>query len=129
MKRNTDALESQIEASARFNPLALTEFLERRDGVVCVDRTKILHNDDDERLFIIILARDYRSGYRDINVTTVYFDVDGNNIIGGIYDTVAGRKVNRRVIASPSFDPMNRYRYVYNEDTINLIRDRILAAT
>lgn len=129
MKRNTDALESQIEASSRFNPRKLTEFLELRDGTVCVDRAKILHSEEDERLFIITLTCDYRSGYKNLDNTTVYFEVAGDNIIGGAYDMAACRKINRRVIASPSFDPMNRYRYVYDEEIIGLIKGRILAAT
>lgn len=129
MKKRPNALEHQIEAASRFNPRRLTEFLENRNGTACVDRSKILCNEEDERLFIITLACDYRSGYKNIDSLTVYFDVVGDRIIGGVYDLKEDRRVNGRNIAAPSFDPVVPYRYVYDEEVISLIKDRIRAAT
>ena len=85
------ALDVQIEASKKLNPRILKDFLTRtEDGTVIVDRSRLLKNKDDERLFYVILNRDYRWNYRYSETATVYYVVENGKVYGGVYEPGVG---------------------------------------
>ena len=73
--KNT-AITEQIEASKRFNPYSLKDFLARTEGgEVIVDRTRLLKTQDDVRLFYIILNKDYRQALKYFRDNNIKFDL------------------------------------------------------
>ena len=116
------ALEVQIEASKKFSPYKLKDFLTRtEDGTVIVDRTKATQNDkDNERLFLVVLNCKYLWNWRDCENVTIYFETDGEKVIGGVYNTRTKERERRRVIATESEGKLV-YHYIYKHDTLNEI--------
>ena len=116
------ALEVQIEASKKFSPYKLKDFLTRtEDGTVIVDRTKATQNDkDNERLFLVVLNCKYLWSWRDCENVTIYFETDGEKVIGGVYNTRTKERERRRVIATESEGKLV-YHYIYKRDTLNEI--------
>lgn len=95
------AIYEQVEASKRFNPFTLKDFLIRtKEGDVIVDRSHLLKTKDDLRLFYIILNKDYRWDYRFPETSTIFFRIENGQIIGGIYETDIGSR-SQRVIVAP----------------------------
>lgn len=95
------AIYEQVEASKRFNPFILKDFLIRtKDGDVIVDRSRLLKNQDDLRLFYIILNKDYRWDYRFPDTSTIFFRMKNGQIIGGVYEMSIGSR-SQRVIVVP----------------------------
>ena len=116
------ALDVQIEASKKFSPYKLKDFLTRtEDGTVIVDRTKATQNDkDNERLFLVVLNCKYLWNWRDCENVTIYFETDGEKVIGGVYNTRTKERERRRVIATESEGKLV-YHYIYKRDTLNEI--------
>ncbi len=116
------ALDVQIEASKKFSPYKLKDFLTRtEDGTVIVDRTKATQNDkDNERLFLVVLNCKYLWNWRDCENVTIYFETDGEKVIGGVYNTRTKECERRRVIATESEGKLV-YHYIYKRDTLNEI--------
>lgn len=116
------ALEVQIEASNKFSPYKLKDFLTRaEDGTAIVDRTRATQNDkDNERLFFVVSNCKYRWGYRDFEHVTIYFDTDGEKVVGGVYNTRTKERETRRVIATESTGELV-YHYIYKRDILNEI--------
>lgn len=95
------AIYEQVEASKRFNPFILKDFLIRtKEGDVIVDRSRLLKTKDDLRLFYIILNKDYRWDYRFPETSTIFFRIENGQIIGGVYETDIGSR-SQRVIVAP----------------------------
>ena len=114
------ALDVQIEASKKFSPYKLKDFLTRaEDGTVIVDRSRLLKNKDDERLFYVILNRDYRWNYRYSETATIYYVVEGDKVYGGVYEPEVGCH-SQRLIAETSTGHLV-YHYIYKHDTLNEI--------
>lgn len=115
MKRT--ALDVQIEASKKFNPRKLKDFLTRiEDGTVIVDRSRLLKDKDDERLFYVILNRDYRWNYRYSETATIYYVVEGGKVYGGVYEPGVGR-YSKRLIAETSTGHLVHH-YIYSKQTL-----------
>ena len=116
------ALEVQIEASKKFSPYKLKDFLIRtEDGTIIVDRPKTTQNDkDNERLFLVVLNCRYSWGWRDCENVTIYFETDGEKVIGGVYNTRTKERETKRVIATESVGKLV-YHYIYKRDTLNEI--------
>ena len=111
MKRS--AFDVQIEASKKFNPYTLKDFLTRlEDGTVVVDRSRLLKNKDDERLFYVILNRDYLWNYRHSTTATIYYVVENGKVYGGVYEPGVGR-YSKRLIAETSTGHLVRH-YIYS---------------
>ena len=121
-----DVFDVMFEASEKFSPEKLCQQLVKIDnGVVVVDRTKILKSKDDERLFIVILNKDYMWNYADdLQDVTVYFQTGDDYVIGGVYNTKLRKKLTRRVVAVSHAKGLT-YKYVYGHDTIKEICDAI----
>ena len=115
------ALDVQIEASKKFSPYKLKNFLTRaEDGTVIVDRAKATQNDkDNERLFYVILNRDYLWNYRYSETATIYYVVEGDKVYGGVYEPEFGCH-SKRLIAETSTGHLV-YHYIYKHDTLNEI--------
>ena len=114
------ALDVQLEASKKFNPRKLKDFLTRaEDGTVIVDRSRLLKNKDDERLFYVILNRDYRWNYRYSETATIYYVVEDGKVYGGVYELGIGC-YSKRLIAETSTGHLV-YHYIYKHDTLNEI--------
>lgn len=123
------ALYVQNEASIKFNPYTLKNFLIRaEDGTVIVDRTKALQNKDTERLFLVVLNRDYLWGYRDFEHVTIYFEVDGEKVIGGVYNTRTNERETHRIIATRYQGGLCDH-YSYTPNILNAIIDAIHRTT
>lgn len=113
-----EIIDARIEAAKRFNPKRLCKNLTRtEDGVVIVDRSKCVHTMGDERLFMVSMNADYGWDFSDYQNSTIYLQIDGNDVIGGIYNTASKDKKTRRVIAVVSDDGLTR-RYVYSLKTM-----------
>ena len=111
----------QNEASKRYNPRTLSRFLTREaDGMVIVDRAQVIKDMDDERLFLVILNRDYRWGYKNFEDVTIYFVVDGKTIVGGVYNTRTKERETQRVIATARQDVLC-YHYIYRDVVLSEI--------
>ena len=121
------ALDVQIEASKKFNPRILKDFLTRaEDGTVIVDRSRLLKNKDDERLFYVILNRDYRWNYRYSETATVYYVVEDGKVYGGVYEPGVGC-YSKRLIAEASTGNLVHH-YIYSESTLMEICNAISKA-
>ena len=120
---------ARIAAAKRFNPKNLCGYLTKgEDGVAVVDRAKLLQTKDDERLFVIAMNADYRLNYSDCDCSTVYFEVEDERIIGGIYNLQTRTKKTKRQIAiSPEGVGVTR-QYVYSQSTLDEMRKAILNA-
>ena len=111
MKKN--ALDVQFEASKKFNPYTLKDFLTRlEDGTVVVDRSRLLKNKDDERLFYVILNRDYLWNYRHSTTATIYYVVENGKVYGGAYEPGVGC-YSKRLIAETSTGHLVHH-YIYS---------------
>ena len=122
MKRT--ALDVQIEASKKFNPRTLKDFLTRtEDGTVIVDRSRLLKDKDDERLFYVILNRDYRWNYRYSETATIYYVVEDGKVYGGVYEPGVGRH-SKRLVAENSTGHLVHH-YIYSEPTLTEICNAI----
>jgi len=115
------ALDVQIEASKKFSPYKLKDFLTRAEGgTVIVDRTRATQNDkDNERLFYVILNRDYLWNYRYSETATVYYVVEDGKVYGGVYEPEVGC-YSKRLIAETSTGNLVHH-YIYKHDTLNEI--------
>ena len=121
------ALDTQLEASKKFNPRILKDFLIRaEDGTVIVDRSRLLKNKDDERLFYVILNRDYRWTYRYSETATVYYVVEDGKVYGGVYEPGVGCH-SKRLIAETSTGNLVHH-YIYSELTLMEICNAISKA-
>ena len=121
------ALDTQLEASKKFNPRILKDFLIRaEDGTVIVDRSRLLKNKDDERLFYVILNRDYRWNYRYSETATVYYVVEDGKVYGGVYEPGVGCH-SKRLIAETSTGNLVHH-YIYSEPTLMEICNAISKA-
>lgn len=111
------ALDVQLEASKKFNPYTLKDFLTRtEDGTVIVDRSRLLQNKDDERLFYVILNRDYRWNYRYSETATIYYVVEEGKVYGGVYEPGVGCH-SKRLIAEASRGHLVHH-YIYSVPTL-----------
>ena len=111
------ALDVQLEASKKFNPYTLKDFLTRTgDGTVIVDRSRLLQNKDDERLFYVILNRDYRWNYRYSETATIYYVVEEGKVYGGVYEPGVGCHL-KRLIAETSRGHLVHH-YIYSASTL-----------
>ena len=112
------ALDVQLEASKKFNPRTLKDFLTRaEDGTVIVDRAKATQNDkDNERLFYVILNRDYLWNYRYSETATIYYVVEEGKVYGGVYEPEVGCH-SKRLIAETSGGHLVHH-YIYSALTI-----------
>ena len=111
------ALDVQLEASKKFNPYTLKDFLTRADdGTVIVDRSRLLQNKDDERFFYVILNRDYRWNYRYSETATIYYVVEEDKVYGGVYEPGVGCH-SKRLIAETSRGHLVHH-YIYSAPTL-----------
>ena len=118
-------IDARIEAAKKFNPKNLCNFLiKAADGVVIVDRAKAIKNSEDERLFVVTMNADYRWDYSCHEYSTVYLQIDGEEIVGGIYNTKTHEKTTQRKIAS-SFSGSVARQYVYSATTMKKMREQI----
>ena len=113
MRRN--ALHVQNEASNKYNPYTLKSFLTRtEDGTVIVDRSRLIKSEDDERLFYVVLNRDYKWGYSNPKTTTIYFRESGGRIYGGTYEDKTGCSSERIIAVAMSLAKEYDYKpYLY----------------
>lgn len=122
MKKTTS--DVYIEALKKFNPYTLKDFLIRiEDGTVVVDRSRLLQNKDDERLFYVILNRDYLWNYRYSKTATIYYVVEEGKVYGGVYEPGVGC-YSKRLIAETSSGNLVHH-HIYSEPTLTKICNAI----
>lgn len=86
----------------KYSPERLIEHLVLTEaGDVIVDRASVLKDHDDEIAFFIILDHDYGWDFEDFNNSTIYFEVRGGVLYGGVYNIRSGERVSRLPIAAP----------------------------
>lgn len=114
------ALYVQNEASKVYNPYTLKDFLTRtEDGVVIVDRSRLLKTKDNERLFYVVLNKDYKWDYRYPLTTTIYFKVIDGKVYGGVYEASAGCRSKQIIAVERSIAHEYDYNiYVYEQETL-----------
>lgn len=119
------AKDARIEASQKFNPYVLCHYLTRADdGIVIVDRSRVIKDKETQRLFDVILNVDYLWEFHNPDRTTIYFDVEGGEIYAGLYQIGFGR-YTRKLIATTRCPGMMR-RYQYPQETLDKMIDLIL---
>ncbi len=110
-----------IEASQKLNPYHLCHYLKRTEGGdIIVDRSRLIRNKNDERLFYVILTSDYFWNYHNPEGTTIYYEVRNGRLMSGLYDTNLGGKYTRKIIASSETDGITR-QYKYSKDAMEEI--------
>lgn len=123
------ALYVQNEASKRFNPYVLSSYLTHTDtGIAIVDRKALITNQDDERLFYVVLNKDYGWAYRCPETSTVYFMEENGMIYGGVFDYEQGIQTQRLVAINRAMaKKYNIYNhlYVYDDATLSSIAQSI----
>lgn len=123
---NMSNRDDVIKALGEFSPNALAKNLIRsQDGVVYVDRAKMIDNPEKESRFYYMINRDYIAGYKNIKRLTVYFEVVGNEIVGGGYDPVDGKKTSRRRIISTNENVEMRTPYTYTKEDLEKFKNTI----
>lgn len=126
MRKN--AIYEQVEASKRFNPYELKDYLTlTKDGLVVVDRKRLLKKPNDIRLFYIILNKDYKWDYRYADTSTIYFKIENGQVVGGVYEDVYGIRTSQ-IIAVPRAQAKHYdYNvYAYEPEDIEKIIESIL---
>lgn len=119
------ALYVQNEASKKYNPYVLKDFLTRtKEGIAIVDRSSVVKSNDDERLFYVILNRDYLWDYRYPETTTIYFEINDGKVYGGVYEYNIGCR-SKRIIAEEATTYHLVHHYVYNAHILQTICDAI----
>lgn len=78
--------DKQFRAACKYTPESITHALKRdENGVIYADRSMLVHNDDEEYEFRMALDFLYRWGFRNAKNSTIYLEIDGDTIRGGIY--------------------------------------------
>lgn len=117
------AIHAQNTASRRFNPYKLKDYLIRIEGGdVVVDRARLLQSKDDERLFYVILNKDYKWDYRCPETTTIYFEEKDGKVFGGVYEASAGRRSNQIIAVTRDIAKEYDYNlYSYEPEALDAI--------
>ena len=111
----TNALYVQNEASKKFNPYVLKDFLMRtEDGTVIVDRSRLLKNNEDKRFFFVVLNKDYKWNYRHPDTATVYYEIQDGRIYGGIFEPNLGCLTRQIIAVKPGERIVDIEEYCYN---------------
>ena len=120
--------ERIIKAMEVFSPKSMSKHLIRTDrGAVIFDRG-ILTTDELKAMFYYILNRDYNSGYKNIENTTVYFETINGCIVAGAYDLTTGDKKSRRVLISTNEQVLSRTPYTYTKELLEEFENKIMNA-
>lgn len=107
---NVSQRKKFIQALIEYSPDALLRGLKRApDGTVYYDKQLFVRSTEDESKFFYILNRDYLSGYKDIENMTVFFDVEGDVIIGGAYNIISGERISKRRLISENISTPYTY--------------------
>lgn len=82
----SDGFNRKFKAARKCRPENITHSLKRdENGVIYADRSMLVHNDDEEYEFRMALDFLFRWGFRNAKNSTIYFEVDGDTIRGGVY--------------------------------------------
>lgn len=82
----SDGFNRSFKAARKCRPENITHALKRDEsGVIYADRSMLVHNDDEEYEFRIALDFLYRWGFRNAKNSTIYLEIDGDTIRGGVY--------------------------------------------
>lgn len=112
-----------LSALKSFSPKVLMKHLVRNDdGIMLVDKSALMINQDDRLNFYCVLDRIYCSGFKNMEDLTVFFDTDGVDIWGGAFNTVTNEIVSkRRLISQDTLTP-----YTYTEKELDDFRSALL---
>lgn len=122
------ALYVQAEASKRYSPYTLKDFLIRlEDGNVVVDRNSLIKSHEDLVFFYVILSKDYGWDYRYPETSTIYFEEVEGKVYGGVYELSLGRRSRRLIVTGSNNSPIgyDLVPYTYNAGTLLEIISRI----
>lgn len=122
------ALYVQNEASKKFNPYVLSSYLTHADtGIAIVDRNALIASQDDERLFYVVLNKDYGWAYRFPETSTVYLVEKDGMIYGGVFDYERGIQTRRLVAINRTMaKEVKMYNlYVYDDKVLSSIAKNI----
>lgn len=82
----SDGFKRSFKAACKYTPESITHALKRdENGVIYADRSMLVHNEDEEYEFRMALDFSYRWGFRNTKNSTIYLEVDGDTIRGGVY--------------------------------------------
>ena len=104
----------KVGALMHLDPRYLSQYLvKQRDGTMCVDMRAALRVKEDEKKLINMLSAVYKWDYsQDIEDITIYFELEGDYLIGGIYDSSQENpRVNRIKLSSYTKDQNCPYIY------------------
>ena len=112
-----------LSALKSFSPKVLIKHLVRNhDGVLLVDRSALVLNQEDRLNFYCILDRIYGSGFKNMEYLTIFFETDGVDIWGGAYNAITNEIVSKRRLISQSTSTP----YTYTEKDLSEFRSVLL---
>ena len=115
-----------LAAEVKFSPLEMMKHLKRgSDGVVYFDRAELVTSIEDCAQLQYVLNSRYNVGWDDVDNLTAYFEVYGNEIVGGGYNMRTKQKTScRRLISTNEQAPLTAYTYTIEE--INKMQQAII---
>lgn len=123
--------DKKFRAACKYTPERITHALKRdENGVIYADRSMLVHNEDEEYEFRMALDFSYRWGFRKAKNSTIYLEVDGDVIRGGVYylDTktcersyIVGIRYN-----SPEYQKPHWYAAAYSDEAYYDLCDKLI---
>lgn len=103
----------------KYSPKSMMGHLVRGvDGTLYFDRRKCVITPDEQRAFYYFMNAKYKMPWESVENLTVYFDVNGEDIIGGCYNIESQCRVSeRRLISARKHTP-----YTYAEALIEELK-------
>ena len=107
---------------SKYSPKSMIQnSIRGSDGTLYYDRNKCVLTQDDQQAFYYIMSVRYKMPWKSVESLTVYFDMDGDDIIGGCYNIDTQLRVSERVLVSSS----KKAPYTYTEPVIDELKTMI----
>ena len=118
--------ELKAKAYLDFPPHIMMDYLVKStNGTVYVDRTKMIHNKEQEQEFCYLLKENFIAVWKDIENLTAYFEIAENEIISGTYNIITDEKISKRILISNNWETAC---YNYSADEIEVLKQKIYTA-
>ena len=109
---------------AKYSPKSMMEHLVRgADGTLYFDRNRCVVTPDEQRAFYYFMSTRYKMPWKSVEDLTVYFDIDGEDIIGGCYNIKLQRRVSERRLISAHRPATYTYTEALTEELKTIIKN------
>lgn len=96
-----------------------------KDNLYCVDRSTMIHNARDQCIMMATIDRYALASFEQAASSTIYFEVDGDDIYSGQYNEETGQIISRVKIESP-FYARTRGTYIAADEDSQLLTKTLL---